>query len=300
MTHKNIWNNLHFALLTIGLTFCALLLAAIPAAAQTNLTGVWESDLSMGDGNILRAYLDLQQSGDRITGAFWYDILRRPILKGSIANGKLHLEFLLWQGTPPPMGFCNAVVDGDKLRLKVDLLEDVHLTGVATRTTPQALELPAPLPLPELHDVPDNGLARTPPMGWSSWNHFKYKIDEVTVRATADAMVSSGMKDAGYTYINIDDTWQGLRDAQGNITSNLKFPNMKGLADYIHSKGLKLGLYSSPGPNTCEGYLGSFGHEEQGAAKTYAAWAPITSNTIGAAPAASTRTRTCVPSTRSG
>ena len=79
------------------------------------------------------------------------------------------------------------------------------------------------------------------------------------------------MRDAGYIYVNIDDTWEGPRDAQGNITGNLKFPNMKGLADYVHSKGLKIGLYSSPGPQTCAGYEGSYGHEEQDA-KTYAAW----------------------------
>jgi alpha-galactosidase len=85
-------------------------------------------------------------------------------------------------------------------------------------------------------------------------------------------MVSSGMKNAGYVYINIDDTWEGAaRDAQGNITTNKKFPDMKALADYVHGKGLKIGIYSSPGPNTCAGYEGSYGHEEQDA-KTFAAW----------------------------
>ncbi len=79
------------------------------------------------------------------------------------------------------------------------------------------------------------------------------------------------MKDAGYTYINIDDCWQGKRDAQGNIQGNEKFPDMKALADYVHSKGLKIGIYSSPGPKTCAGYEGSYQHEEQDA-RTYAAW----------------------------
>ena len=73
----------------------------------------------------------------------------------------------------------------------------------------------------------------------------------------ADAMVTSGMKDAGYIYINIDDTWEAGRDANGNITTNKKFPDMKALADYVHAKGLKIGIYSSPGPNTCAGYEGS-------------------------------------------
>lgn len=115
------------------------------------------------------------------------------------------------------------------------------------------------------------GLASTPPMGWNSWNHFHRTIDDKTIRAQADAMISSGMREAGYIYINIDDTWEGERDAHGNIQTNSKFPDMKALADYVHSKGLKLGIYSSPGAKTCAGYEGSLGHEEQDAA-TYAKW----------------------------
>ena len=113
--------------------------------------------------------------------------------------------------------------------------------------------------------------AATPPMGWNSWNHFRNKVDDATIRAQADAMVSSGMRDAGYIYVNIDDTWEGERDAQGIIQANSKFPDMKALADYVHSKGLKLGIYSSPGAKTCAKFEGSLGHEEQDA-KTYAAW----------------------------
>jgi alpha-galactosidase len=124
---------------------------------------------------------------------------------------------------------------------------------------------------PPIKPVPYNGLAKTPPMGWNSWNLFASKIDDATVREMADAIVSSGMRDAGYIYINIDDTWEGVRDAQGNLPSNSKFPDMKALADYVHSKGLKLGIYSSPGPRTCGGYPGSYGHEEQDA-KMFAAW----------------------------
>jgi alpha-galactosidase len=114
-------------------------------------------------------------------------------------------------------------------------------------------------------------IAATPPMGWNSWNHFADKVDDATVRAAADAMVSSGMRDAGYIYVNIDDTWEGERDSQGVIHPNKKFPDRKALADYVHSKELKLGIYSSPGPKTCAGYEGSFGHEEQDA-RTYAQW----------------------------
>ncbi len=117
----------------------------------------------------------------------------------------------------------------------------------------------------------DAGLARTPPMGWNSWNHFACKVSDKVIRESADAIVANGMKDAGYVYVNIDDCWQGKRDASGVIQPNEKFPDMKALADYVHSKGLKFGVYSSPGPKTCAGYEGSFRHEAQDA-KTYAEW----------------------------
>ena len=114
-------------------------------------------------------------------------------------------------------------------------------------------------------------LAPTPPMGWNSWNHFGDNVTDADVRAAADAMVASGMRDVGYIYVNIDEGWEGKRDALGNIHANRKFPDMKALADYVHSKGLKLGIYSSPGPKTCEGYEGSYGHEQQDA-DTFANW----------------------------
>jgi alpha-galactosidase len=114
-------------------------------------------------------------------------------------------------------------------------------------------------------------IAKTPPMGWNSWNYFYGKVTDKDIRDSADQIVSSGMKDAGYIYVNIDDTWQGKRDANGVLQANEKFPDMKALADYVHSKGLKIGIYSSPGPKTCAGYEGSLGHEEQDA-KMYASW----------------------------
>ena len=113
--------------------------------------------------------------------------------------------------------------------------------------------------------------AATPPMGWNSWNYFAGKVTDKDIRDTADLLVSTGMRDAGYVYVNIDDTWEGGRDANGKIQSNEKFPDMKALADYVHSKGLKLGIYSSPGAKTCARFEGSLGHEEQDAA-TYAEW----------------------------
>jgi len=114
-------------------------------------------------------------------------------------------------------------------------------------------------------------VAQTPPMGWNSWNYFAEKVTDKDIRDSADQIVASGMKDAGYIYVNIDDTWEGERDASGVLHTNSKFPDMKALADYVHSRGLKIGIYSSPGPKTCAGFEGSLGHEEQDA-QLYAQW----------------------------
>ena len=134
-----------------------------------------------------------------------------------------------------------------------------------------AEKTPAKLPLPALKELPPNPLVRKPPMGWNSWNKFADKIDDKAVREIADAMVRTGMADAGYRYINIDDTWQGDRDAKGRIRSNSRFPDMKALTDFVHDKKLLIGLYSSPGPKTCAGYEGSYGHELQDA-ETWEEW----------------------------
>ncbi|TAK67231.1 MAG: alpha-galactosidase [Bacteroidetes bacterium] len=126
-------------------------------------------------------------------------------------------------------------------------------------------------------------IALTPPMGWNSWNCWACAVDDAKVRASADAMVSSGLVNHGWTYVNIDDCWeikpdapepelQGeARDKDGLINTNKKFPDMKALSDYVHSKGLKLGIYSGPGPLTCAGFTASYKYEEQDA-KQYAAW----------------------------
>ena len=111
----------------------------------------------------------------------------------------------------------------------------------------------------------------TPVMGWNSWFQYGCAVSDSAVRAAADAMVTTGLKSAGYVYLNVDDCWQGTRDASGVMQGSARFPDMKALGAYIHSKGLKFGLYSSPGPKTCAGREGSYGHEEQDA-KTYAKW----------------------------
>jgi alpha-galactosidase len=119
----------------------------------------------------------------------------------------------------------------------------------------------------------DNRLALTPPMGWNSWNHFSCNVSESLIRETADSMVASGMRDAGYRYVVIDDCWQVSRDANGMIVADpARFPHgIKALADYVHGKGLKFGIYTDAGTKTCQGRPGTYGYEEQDA-RTYAAW----------------------------
>jgi alpha-galactosidase len=114
-------------------------------------------------------------------------------------------------------------------------------------------------------------LALTPPMGWNSWYVWFGAVDQEKMKQAADWMVKSGLAAHGFQYADIDDCWEGRRDANGEIIPNEKFPDMKALGDYIHSKGLRFGIYSSPGPKTCGGYEGSYGHEEQDA-QTYAKW----------------------------
>src|SRR5579872_7484538 len=116
-------------------------------------------------------------------------------------------------------------------------------------------------------------LAQTPPMGWNSWNAFNMGINETALKTTADLMVSSGMRDVGYVYINLDDGWQISRDAKGEIQPDpATFPSgMKALGDYFHSKGLKFGIYTCAGDMTCGKRPGSKGHEKQDMA-TYASW----------------------------
>ena len=119
----------------------------------------------------------------------------------------------------------------------------------------------------------DNGLARTPPMGWNSWNHFGCNVSAKLIREVADAMASNGMRDAGYQYVTIDDCWQVARDGKGVIVADsARFPGgIKPVADYVHSKGLKFGIYTDAGRLTCQGRPGSYGYEALDA-KTYAHW----------------------------
>src|SRR6185369_14577778 len=142
------------------------------------------------------------------------------------------------------------------------------LALVATGVTGITMATAAPA------DALNNGLARTPPMGWNDWNAFGCNVSEALVKQTADIMVSSGMKAAGYQYVNIDDCWMSsARSSSGHLVPDpAKFPDgISGTAAYVHNKGLKLGIYESAGTATCAGYPGSLNHEQTDA-NDFAAW----------------------------
>jgi alpha-galactosidase len=243
----------------------ALVLAAQVPARADGLNGVWRLEVRKAYGVTLRSYLILHQDGAHIDGSVFANSSAKVRIQDARMEGPdlvFHIDWG-WAFRVRPQG------------------EDLHVIityggvgkdeGTAVPVPESDMSPPARVDPPVLRDLPDNGLARTPPMGWNSWNHFSERVDDRVVREAADAMVASGMAAAGYVYVNIDDTWEGGRDAGGNIVPNGKFPDMKALADYVHSKGLKLGIYSSPGPVTCGGYEASYRHEEQDA-RTFAGW----------------------------
>lgn len=246
-------------------------IALTASAWGADLSGHWVVETHNNDGTTRKTFLMLKQDGENLTGKVGFAWADQDIRDGSVHGDKL--SFVVAYGHPPNERLIHwsGTVENDELHLTEARGRRAPEEMIAKRTSDNAGNPPEKLPVPELHEVPYNGLAKTPQMGWNSWNHFAGKIDDKTVREIADAMVANGMKAAGYIYVNIDDTWELDRDANGEIRTNKKFPDMKALADYVHSKGLKLGIYSSPGPLTCAGYEGSYGHEAQDA-KTYAKW----------------------------
>ncbi len=249
------------------LVIAAGLLLAITLTAcksQPSLTGSWAATgKTLQNGEQQKAIFELKQDGNQLTGTV-RGLGFQTNVKGTVTGSHFELFGVDWN---------------DKKPFLVGDLADGAITGTqwddkftAKPATPaDDFPKPAYIDPPALHKVAYNGLAKTPPMGWNSWNLFAEKVDDQTVRTMADAMISSGMKDAGYIYVNIDDTWEGTRDANGVLGTNHKFPDMKALADYVHSKGLKIGIYSSPGTRTCGGYPASYGYEQQDA-KMFAAW----------------------------
>lgn len=258
--------------LATWLSLTALLISwpATATATAAERSGVWLFERGKDFPEITA--MKLERKGGKLSGALtseWYGEIPMQDLRE--ADGKL--VFRIDNGNPRLTPHDIVVsFEGDKAHLVGDIwYQHLDMTGrPGTARAFAALKLPT-YELPKLRDLPDNGLARTPPMGWNSWNRFAEGIDDKTVRGVADALVSSGLREAGYIYINIDDGWQGERDKKGVLHPNPKFPDMKALADYVHAKGLKLGIYSSPGPRSCAGFAGSYGHIRQDA-RTWADW----------------------------
>ena len=251
---------------------CLLVATAVAAYMQAQapvFTGNWMAVThKLDDGTEYKAYFQLHQEETAITGRVIYPWGIVKITSGTANGNHFHLVHHLWEGLEFE---DDGELSNGELRYRGTNFDHQWHEYVGHRVPDEEGNPPGPLPLPALHEVPYNGLAKTPPMGWNSWNKFGTQVSDTLLRQMADTIVSTGMRDAGYIYINIDDGWEGRRDGSGVLQPNLKFPDMKTLADYLHGKGLKLGIYSSPGPNTCAGYQGSFGHEELDA-KTWAEW----------------------------
>ncbi|WP_448661969.1 glycoside hydrolase family 27 protein [Sphingomonas sp. CJ20] len=256
------------------LTTLALATSLTPlgsAHAQTAFDGVWLVDHAAPTPGV--TMVQVASEGARITGAvttLWYGPV--TMQNARLDKGVLHFDVRNLNDRAHPTQHWTLRRTARGVQLDGKLWEttiDVQgRRGTVRDAEARAFRFQT---LPAWAPVAQAPLAPTPPMGWSSWNKFAEKIDDKTIRAMADAMVSTGLRDAGYVYVNIDDGWQGTRGPDGRIRPNAKFPDMKGLADYVHARGLKLGIYSSQGPRTCAGYEGSYGHVRQDA-QTFADW----------------------------
>ena len=247
----------------------AFLPVACTSAKAPVFTGTWMTvDHKLDSGQDYKVYFQLRQNGKELTGRVVYPWGIVQIRSGSVSGNRFKLVQHLWKG----LDFQDeGQLVGTQLKFHGTNFDHQWHEYTGSSVPANEANPPAPLPLPALLVVPYNSLAKTPPMGWNSWNKFGTRITGQVVRQIADAMVSSGMRDAGYVYVNIDDSWEGTRDKNGVLHPNHKFPDMKKLSAYLHARGLKLGIYSSPGANTCAGYEGSLGHEQQDA-NTWASW----------------------------
>jgi alpha-galactosidase len=257
-----------------------VVVTAAACSGSRDLTGKWVVEKTLGGppaGPLMDAVLDLRQEGTALTGTLVTHMLDLPISNGSVRGSDISFVLKIdMPGTSMEIPFTGKKVDGQfeltaqppggmpamRVLLKRATEEEVLRRAGAKLAK---IEPPAVRPLA------DNGLARTPPMGWNSWNCFHLDISDAKIREIADAMVATGMRDAGYHYLVIDDGWQGKRDESGVLHPNERFPDMKALGDYVHGKGLEFGIYSSPGPRTCGNQEGSYGHEEQDA-RMFAEW----------------------------
>src|SRR6266404_4289714 len=227
-------------------------LSAVLSAAD--IAGTWQGEQPGQDGKKRGFYYVFKSAGEGFTGRMVTDRDQREIGNGVVDGNHVTFELKAWAGTGRVQQY-KGELNGDQLKIvpaqtpagRTPMELTLHRTSASTDFKPPVSLARAHQPFPQFKPIPSNGLAPAPPMGWNSWNKFHRQIDDKTVREIADAMVKSGMKDAGYIYVNIDDTWEAGRGAKGNITTNAKFPDMKALSDYVHSKGLKLGIYSGPG-----------------------------------------------------
>ncbi len=207
-----------------------LLFAASCLAAD--LTGNWVVETPADDGTVRKAYFNLKQEDSHITGSIRVTQFYYTISESTGAPDKFTITGSMKDGNTDRHVVYEGNLIGDELHLATRRRPDAPLVEMVARRAPDREgAMPARIPPPSLHKISDNGLVRTPPMGWNSWNNFKGRVDDAVVRQIADAMVSSGMKDTGYQYLNIDDTWEGSRDVNGNILANKKFPDMKALAE---------------------------------------------------------------------
>ncbi len=241
----------------------------------SDLTGLWYGPPPPESGNKRDLYVSLRTVDGKLTGDIESPTRLAPISVIVQTDGGFRgVAAHDWDGKPVRRPVEATLRPDGVLRVRVQAWPDGPMQSFDLKRVSEKPDLPRlrKIPPPPVRDLPRNGLAKTPPMGWNSWNKFGCRVSDRMIREMADALVSTGMRDAGYTYVNIDDCWQDGRDSKGNFRPDAKrFPDMKALADYVHSKGLKLGIYSSPGPRTCAGFEGSYGHEEQDA-KQFATW----------------------------
>jgi alpha-galactosidase len=238
-------------------------------ASGSLFTGNWRSvDHVLDNGSEYRVYYQFVQRGDTFEGRVIYPFAVMPITKSRVKGNHFRIVHTL---DPQHRFTVEGDLHGNRIQLRASDWDGKFHEHDAVRAPEHEGDPPAYIAPPPVHKLAPNGLAATPPMGWNSWNKFAEHIDGKTVREMADALVSSGMRDAGYVYLIVDGGWQGERDQAGVLQPNKKFGDMKQLAEYVHAKGLKLGLYSSPGQYDCAGYIGSYAHESQDA-RIFAQW----------------------------
>lgn len=261
------------------ITACILVALASAAASHAHsaeLAGTWATvPTEAAAGSDLYVFRHHNGAWSGFYRSEFGDVqLRNIAVNGKSLSFDAFLDLGLAPTPPPPIKIRGFIVR-DQIRLVVPAIGGEARIRILRRANSgekgQNGDTPAPSSASSLSPLPYNGLAQTPPMGWNSWNKFQLKADDSVIRQIADAIVKTGLREAGYVYVNIDDGWQGQRDAVGVIHSNERYPDMKALGQYIHSLGLNFGIYSSPGPKTCGGFEGSYQHEEQDA-KTYAQW----------------------------